>query len=441
MNAPLVAIIGRPNVGKSTLFNRVLKRRQAVTADVPGTTRDRTYALADWNGRPFFIADTGGYLEDAKGDIDPKVRAQAEAAMAEADVIVLVTDSQVGLQDVDTRLASMLRRSGRPVIHVVNKVDHEAAELEATSHSRLGLGEPMYVAAESGRRIGDLLDVIVAALPASDAVEDETKVRVTVVGRPNVGKSSIVNSLLGTERIVVSPVPGTTRDSVDTELDYAGRRITLVDTAGLRRRSRVEEDIEYFTTLRTLQALRRSQVAIFVIEAHENITTQDEHIAAQIIESGKGMVLAVNKWDLLAEEDHKKADRFKKELEYRAPFVRFVPVVYVCALSGRNVTKLLDRALEVHQEMTKRVPTSELNDFLAEVLEKRPPPAVHGKPVRIYYITQPQAGPARFIMFCSHPELVPDSYCRFVQNQIRERWSFEGVPVVVSVRPRGGSKA
>jgi GTPase len=437
MNAPLVAIIGRPNVGKSTLFNRILGRRQAVTADLPGTTRDRTYALADWNGRSFYIADTGGYIPDAKGDLDPQVRAQAEAAMAEADVIILVTDSQVGLQDVDVRLAASLRKHGRPVLHAVNKVDHEAAELEASSHARLGLGEIAYVSAESGRGMGDLLDRIVASLPASDAYEGEDSVRVSVLGRPNVGKSSIVNAILGTERTVVSPVPGTTRDSVDTELDYQGHRITLVDTAGLRRRSRVDEDLEYFTTLRTIQALSRSQVAILVIEAPENMTSQDQHIASQIIEAGKGMVLAVNKWDLLVEEDHRKADRFKKELAYRAPFLGFVPFVFVSALSGRHVTRLLDSALKVHREMSKRVSTSDLNDFLAEVIEKQPPPAVQGKPVRIYYITQPQAGPAKFVMFCSHPELVPDSYRRFVQNQIRERWSFEGVPVVVTTRPRG----
>jgi GTPase len=437
MNAPLVAIIGRPNVGKSTLFNRILRRRQSVTADVPGTTRDRTYALADWNGRSFYVADTGGYIPDAEGDIDPQVRAQAEAAMAEADVIMLVTDAQVGLQDVDMRLASLLRRSGRPVIHAVNKADHEASELESSSHARLGLGEAIPVSADSGRKIGDLLDRVVAELPERDPFEAEGSVRIAVLGRPNVGKSSIVNSMLGTERIVVSPVAGTTRDSVDTELDYKGRRITLVDTAGLRRRSHVDDAIEYFTTLRTIQALGRAQVVVLVIEAPDNVTTQDEHIASQIIEAGKGLVLAVNKWDLLKEEDHKKADRFKLELAHRAPFLNFVPLVFVAAISGRNVTKLLDRALEVHQEMSKRVSTAELNDFIAEVIEKRPPPAVQGKPVRIFYITQPQAGPAKFILFCSHPELIPDSYRRFVQNQIRERWKFEGVPIIISTRPRG----
>jgi GTP-binding protein len=277
----------------------------------------------------------------------------------------------------------------------------------------------------------------VACLPEAAAFESTGSVRIAVLGRPNVGKSSIVNSLLGTDRIVVSPVAGTTRDAVDTELDYQGRKITLVDTAGLRRRNLVDDDIEYFTTLRTIQALGRAEVAILVIEAPDNVTTQDEHIASQIIDAGKGMVLAVNKWDLLSEEDHRKADRFKKELAMRAPFLNFVPHVFVCAVSGRNVTRLLDRALDVHQEMSKRVSTSELNDFLAEVIERKPPPAVQGKPVRIFYITQPQAGPAKFILFCSHPELIPDSYRRFVQNQIRERFQFEGVPVIISTRPRG----
>jgi len=327
------------------------------------------------------------------------------------------------------------------VIHVANKVDHEAAEAEAAAQIRLGLGDVVLVSAESGRNMGDLLDRVVSGLPPGPDLDTEGSVRIAVLGRPNVGKSSIVNSLLGTDRIVVSPVAGTTRDPVDTELLYQGEKITLVDTAGLRRRTRVDEDIEYFTTLRTIQALSRAEVALLVIEAHENVTTQDEHIASQIIEAGKGLVVAVNKWDLLKEEDHKKADRFKKELAMRAPFLNFAPLVFVCALSGRNVTRLLDRALDVHREMSKRVPTSELNDFLKEVLERRPPPAVQGKPVRIYYITQPQTGPAKFVLFCSHPELVPDSYRRFVQNQIRKAFGFRSVPVTVRFRQRRGREA
>jgi GTP-binding protein len=436
MNAPVVAIIGRPNVGKSTLFNRILRRRQAVTAEVAGTTRDRTYALAEWNGQSFYIADTGGYIPDAEGEIDPMVRAQAEAAMAEADVIMLVTDAQVGPQEVDLRLAEKLRRHDRPVIHVVNKADNDSSELDAAMHMRLGLGEVSPVSADSGRGTGDMLDKLVAALPARDTEAPSDDLRVAVLGRPNVGKSSIVNTLLGDVRIVVSSVPGTTRDAVDTLLTYKDQDITLVDTAGLRRRTKIEDAIEYFTTLRTLGALSRTQVAVLVIEAHENLTTQDQHIAAQIIEAGKGLVVAVNKWDLLADADHRKADRFTEELKDRAAFLNFAPVVFVSAKSGRHVHRILDRALEVRQEMTKRVSTSELNQFIAEVIEKRPPPAIQGKPVRIFYITQTQAGPARFVLFSSHPELIPESYKRFVHNQIRERWGFVGVPVLISVKAR-----
>lgn len=281
-----------------------------------------------------------------------------------------------------------------------------------------------------------MLDKIVEALPVVEEQTASDSIKVAVLGRPNVGKSSIVNALLGDDRIVVSSVPGTTRDAVDTLLKYKDQDITLVDTAGLRRRTKLEDAIEYFTTLRTLGALTRTQIAVLVIEAHENLTTQDQHIAAQIIEAGKGLVVAVNKWDLLADADHRKADRFIEELKDRAAFLNFAPVVFVSALSGRHLSRILDRTLEVRQEMAKRVTTSELNQFIAEVIEKRPPPSIQGKPVRIFYITQTQAGPARFVLFSSHPELIPESYKRFVYNQIRERWGFVGVPVIISVKAR-----
>jgi len=434
MDAPLVAIIGRPNVGKSTLFNRILKRKQAVTTDVPGTTRDRSYALADWNGRYFYLADTGGYVPESDDQMDRLVTAQAEAAMAEADLILMVTDVQVGIQDIDVRLADRLRRREVPVLHLVNKVDGNAEEVEAAEHLRLGLGDAITVAGESGRGTGDLLDRLVDALPESYSTTEEDSIRMAILGRPNVGKSSLVNALLGSDRVVVSPTPGTTRDSVDTPLLYRERRFTMVDTAGLRRRGKMAGAIEYFTTLRTIRALNRSRVAVLLIEANQNITTQDAHIASQIIEAGKGLVIAVNKWDLLADEDHRKGDRFLVEFKDRAAFLNFVPLVFISAHTSRNVWKVLDRVTEVDAEMERRVPTAELNDFISEVIEHRPPPAVRGKPIRIYYITQPQTSPAKFVLFCSHPDLIPDSYQRFVYNQIRERWPFVGVPIVISVR-------
>jgi GTP-binding protein len=437
MDAPVVAIIGRPNVGKSTLFNRILKRRQAVTAEVAGTTRDRSYALAEWIGRSFYLVDTGGYVPESENEIDRMVCAQAEAAMEGADLIMLVTDAQVGLQEIDMRLAQLLRKQQTPVIHIVNKIDNEKVELDAAEHTRLGLGDVHSVAAESGRGTGDMLDVLVARLPKMPPPEDVKSIRVSVLGRPNVGKSSLVNALVGNVRTVVSAVPGTTRDAVDTHLEYGGRKFTLVDTAGLRKRTKLEGAIEFFTTLRTIGALTRSRVAVLVIEAHENLTNQDAHIAAQIIEAGKGLVICVNKWDLLSDLDHKKADRFKLELQDRAPFLKFAPFLFVSALTRRRVHDVLDLVVEVNEEMNKRVPTSELNDFIAEVIERKPPPALRGKPVRIYYITQAKAGPAKFVMFCSHPDLITESYKRFVHNQIRKRWGFGGVPVIISTRHSG----
>jgi GTP-binding protein len=437
MNLPVVAIIGRPNVGKSTLFNRILRRRLAVTADEPGITRDRLYARTDWTGKEFYIVDTGGYVPESDDEIDRMVTAQAEAAIAEADVILMISDVHVGLQDIDTRLAGLIRRRGRPVVHVVNKADGDPQDIEAASHARLGLGDVFPVASESGRGTGDMLDRLVSLLPDVSAEEADMTIRVAILGRPNVGKSSLVNALVGAERVVVSSRPGTTRDSIDTEIEYEDKRFTLVDTAGLRKRAKVAEAIEYFTTLRTISALNRSHIGVLMIEADQNFTAQDSHIAAQIIEAGKGIVIAVNKWDLLADEDHKKADRFKAELKMRAPFCDFAPIVFISALTRRHVRQVLDKAILVRSEMDKRVSTRDLNDFIPEVIERRPPPSVQGKPVRIYYITQPQTGPAKFVLFSSHPELIPDSYKRFVQNQIRERWSFTGVPVVISVRPRG----
>jgi GTP-binding protein len=435
MRLPVVAIIGRPNVGKSTLFNRLLRRRQAVTAELPGVTRDRSYARADWAGKEFYLVDTGGFMPESQADIDRRVTAQAEAALFEADLILLVTDARVGLQEIDHHLADLIRRRGVPVLHVVNKADNEAWDLEATEQIRLGLGDIFPLAAESGRGTGDMLDRLVALLPEGTEEESDS-IRVAILGRPNVGKSSLVNALLGSERIVVSSEPGTTRDAIDTDLEYEGIRFTLVDTAGLRKRAKVDDDIEYFTTLRTIQALNRAEVAVLMIEADENLTAQDAHIGAQIIEAGKGLVVAVNKWDLLKDEDHKKADRFMLELKDRAHFLEFAPVVFVSALTSWHVRKVLDKVMLVRREMDKRIGTSELNQFLAEVIERRPPPAIQGKPVRIYYITQPQAGPAKFILFSSHPELITDAYKRFVHNQLRERWEFAGVPIYISARPR-----
>ena len=437
MDAPVVAIIGRPNVGKSTLFNRILKRRQAVTAEIAGTTRDRSYALAEWTGKHFYLVDTGGYVPESENEIDRMVCAQAEAAMDTADLILLVTDAQVGLQEIDIRLAKRLRRQKTPIVHVVNKIDNEKVELDAAEHTKLGLGDVHSVAAESGRGTGDMLDVVVAALPKMPAPVDADSIRVAVLGRPNVGKSSLVNALVGNERTVVSSIPGTTRDAIDTHLVYSGQKFTLVDTAGLRKRTKLEGAIEYFTTLRTIGALTRSRVAVLVIEASENLTTQDAHIAAQIIEAGKGLVICVNKWDLLSDLDHKKADRFKLELKDRAPFLKFVPFLFVSALTGRRVRDVLDLVVEVDREMNKRITTSALNEFIAEVIERKPPPSLRGKPVRIYYITQAKAGPAKFVMFCSHPDLITESYKRFVHNQIRKRWGFIGVPVIIDTRKSG----
>jgi len=435
---PVVAVVGRPNVGKSTFFNRVLGHRAAIVDDRPGVTRDRNFARADWAGRSFFIVDTGGVIEGSDEPLDRLVREQALTAVEEADVIIFLVDGKAGVHPQDERIGELLRDADRPLLLAVNKMDNLPVDPAHHDFWRLGLGEPIPVSAISGKGSGDLLDRIVAALPEMGTEPEDDDLRIAIVGRPNVGKSSFVNRLFGEERMIVSEVPGTTRDPVDSTLTYHGRRLVFVDTAGLRRQARVKESVEYYSTLRTERVIRQAQVCLVVMDASEGVSHQDLRVAEAAWEAGCGVVLAVNKWDLV-EKDHTTAPAFEKALALRAPFLAGVPILFTSALSGLRVRRALDLLLEVAEERRRRIPTHEVNEVLEQLTRHQPPPHSRGRNVRLRYATQVETEPPTFVVFCNFPDELPGHYLRYLQNGLRKAWGFRGVPI--RIRIRGTSEA
>jgi GTP-binding protein len=436
MPVPIVAIIGRPNVGKSTLFNRLLKRRLAVVDDQPGITRDRNYASTTWNNKSFYLVDTGGYVPTSPNEMEKLIKAQAEIAISEADLVLFLVDAKVGAQSLDLEIARGLRRRDKGVLLVGNKVDTDKDEDEVHALRRLGLGEPIGVSALAGRNIGDLLDQIVCALPEEEAYEEKKEsIRVAVIGRPNVGKSSFINALLGQEKLIVSETPGTTRDAIDTEIEVNGQAFTLIDTAGLRRKAKITESLEYYTTLRTLKSIERCHVALILIEGPSGLLKQDLKIANEVEQLRKGMVIGINKWDLV-EKDEKTADAYTKSMREKAPLLKFVPFIYISAMTGQRVRTALDLVARVHQERKKRIETSELNRKLEEDIKAKPPASVRGKYIKIYYVTQTDTEPPTFVFFCNYPELLKKSYMRYLGNKIREHFGFLGTPLRIKTKKR-----
>jgi len=436
MPAPIVAIIGRPNVGKSTLFNRLLKKRIAVVDDQPGITRDRNYALTTWDGKSFYLVDTGGYVPSSTNEIEKLVKVQAEIAISEADLVVFLVDAKVGAQSLDIEIAKQLKKTKKSVVLAANKVDSPKDESDVYSLGRLGLGDPIAVSALNGTNAGDLLDKITSCLPDDAAPEEKREsIKVAVIGRPNVGKSSFVNSLLGKEKLIVSDKPGTTRDAIDTDVGVEGQPFTLIDTAGLRRKSKVTEGLEYYTTLRTLRSIERCDVALILIEGPAGLVNQDLKILSQVNDLRKGMVLAVNKWDLV-EKDDKTADIYAKQLRKEAPMLRFVPLIYISAKTGQRVRAAMEIVSAVHAERQKRIDTSELNAKLEKDIKARPPASVQGKYIKIYYATQTGIQPPTFVFFCNYPELLQKPYLRYLENRIREHFGFLGVPIRLKVKKR-----
>ena len=432
MNVPVVALVGRPNVGKSALFNRIVGEGRAIVSEEAGTTRDRHFAAADWNGRHFWLVDTGGLVEDADRPMDVEIRRQVLQAIDEADLLLFVVDSIAGLHPSDARIAEILRDSGKPWLLVANKVDDPAAT-DFYEFYALGAGDPIPVSAANGKGSGDLLDAVAEQLPAAPP-EAGDALRVAVVGRPNVGKSSFVNRLLGEDRLVVSEVAGTTRDAIDTPMRYHRRTIVLIDTAGLRRQSRVEDGIEFYSALRTRRAIERAEICLLIIDATPGeIHNQDLKIASMAWEAGRGLIVVVNKWDLV-EKDDKAAPRFERTARDKAPFLKFVPFVFASALTGQRVHRVLDVLLRVAQEREKRVQTHEVNERLGELIARRQPPQAAGREVKLNYAAQVETAPPTIAVFGNHPELVQEHYVRYLHNGFREAWGFTGNPLRIVLR-------
>ncbi|HLI27895.1 MAG TPA: ribosome biogenesis GTPase Der [Chloroflexota bacterium] len=435
MVKPLVALVGRPNVGKSTLFNRLIGRPYAVTHEVPGTTRDRLYGNAEWAEVEFTLVDTGGIGLEVEGDIMAGTRAQAQAAIDEADVIVLVTDGQTGPTSADFDLAELLRRTQKPVLVAVNKTEGPRGPLLALEFHALGLGEPIAISAIHGSGVADLLDAILVRLPRTpEEPPAEDEIGIAIVGRPNVGKSSLLNAIVGQPRSIVSDLPGTTRDAVDTVFDYGEHRLRLIDTAGIRRRGRIVPGVEKYSVLRALRAIDRADVAILVLDAQEGITAQDAHIAGYIQEAAKGVVLVLNKWDLV-EKNPRVQTEWTQVVRRNLQFLDYAPLLFVSALTGRGVRRVLDAAIAAAQEHRRRVPTARLNAVIGQAIQDHPLYS-KGKQFKILYATQSDVRPPTFVFFCNDPELLHFSYRRYLENRLRQAFGFEGTGLKLVFRGR-----
>jgi GTP-binding protein len=433
-SAPTVAIIGRPNVGKSTLFNRFIGGRDAIVDARPGVTRDRHFGAAEWNGRRFWLVDTGGMVPGAHDQLNRAIRSQVEAAVAASDVVLFLVDVAEGVHPADLEIAQYLRKARRPVILVANKADQLPKDTRHLAFYELGLGDPFPVSAAVGKSSGDLLDRVVELLPAAPEASEAAEIHVAVVGRPNVGKSSLVNRLLGEERLVVADEPGTTRDAIDTPLSYQGHTLVFIDTAGLRKRSKVADDIEFYSTLRTSQAIERADVCVLVVDAKDGMHVQDLKIANDAWEGGAAIIVAVNKWDLIEEKETNTAARGQREVEERAPFLQFIPFLYLSAKTGQRVPKLLELILEVAEERSKRVPTPEVNRVLGALVDRQQPPQPVGESVRLLYASQIGTAPPRFAIVSNRPEAIPEAYTRYLVNGFREAWRFTGSPLNLKLR-------
>ncbi len=462
---PLVAIVGRPNVGKSTFFNRMIGERVAIVEDMPGTTRDRLYGDTDWNGREFTLIDTGGLelgsgvpagqigLNGQPGDLMNHVKSQAQLAIEEADVIVFMVDARSGITGTDEEVADLLRRTDKPVILAANKADSAARRMDAVEFYSLGLGEPIVLSSIQGTGTGDLLDCIVEKLPPLEDLEeeeDENVPRIAIVGRPNVGKSSLLNAILGTPRAIVSDIPGTTRDAIDTELEFEGHKFRLIDTAGIRRRGRIGPGVEKYSVLRSNRAIERCDVALLLIDASEGLAAQDTHIAGAIHEMGKGVIVVVNKWDLAQEqrrseragkfphpdEEIASAEAYAKIIAEGLKFIPYAPIIFASAKTGYHVKSILETAIKIAEMRYLRIPTARLNEVVQAAIRHHDPSVMRHKPLKLYYATQVQVNPPTFVFFVNDSQAVHFSYERYLENRLREEFSFRGTGIRLYFRPR-----
>ncbi|HAT4303121.1 TPA: ribosome biogenesis GTPase Der [Clostridium perfringens] len=436
MSKPIVAMVGRPNVGKSTLFNKLAGKRISIVQDTPGVTRDRVYAESEWLNRKFTMIDTGGIESESSDIIVKQMRRQAQIAIEMADVIVFVVDGKEGLTAADQEVAQMLRKSKKPVVLVVNKIDRLALEENSYEFYNLGIGDPITISASQGLGLGDMLDEVVKYFndPSEDE-EDDEYIRIAMIGKPNVGKSSLINRLLGEERVIVSNVPGTTRDSIDSYLETEDGKFILVDTAGLRRKSKVKEEIERYSVIRTYAAIEKADVAILVIDAEQGITEQDEKIIGYAHEMNKAIMVVVNKWDLI-EKDDKTLSNYQKDLQQKLKFMPYAKYLFISALTGQRVHKILSTAKYCYDNYSKRVSTGLLNDVISKAVLMKEPPVVALKRLKIYYATQVATKPPKFVFFVNDPNLLHFSYGRYLENQLRESFDFDGTGIEIEYRAR-----
>lgn len=436
MRENLVVIVGRPNVGKSTLFNRLTGTKDAIVDDQSGVTRDRQFGFVDWNMKRFRLIDTGGYVPDSPDQFEAAIREQVEIALIEADRIIFVVDGRTGLLPIDETIAELLRSSGKRTILCVNKIDSEKLEQNIHEFYELGFGDPHPISALNGRQTGDFLEVVVEGFPNAEEDPLDEGLRIAFVGRPNVGKSSLTNALLGADRSIVTDIPGTTRDSIDSIIKYYGEEITIVDTAGLRKKSRIKENIEYYSSVRTLRAIADSHIVVLLVDAVQGFESQEQKILEEAIQRRKGVIIAINKWDLV-EKDSNTAKFYEKALIQKLGKYDYFPVIFISALTKQRIYKLIDMAKEIQQERHKKISTSELNDVMLKEIEAYPPPSTHtGKEVKIKFVTQVGDNYPVFLFFCNYPKNVSDQYRRYLEKAIRRHFGFKGVPFTISFKEK-----
>lgn len=436
MSEPIVAIVGRPNVGKSTLFNRLIGRRQAIIDDLPGVTRDRNYAISDWNGQAFMLVDTGGYVPKSTNQIDAAVREQVNIAVDESDLIIFMVDSRTGITTVDEHIAQILQRVSKDVILAVNKMDNETDMLELGQFYNLGIGEPIPVSAMTGKRTGDFLDKITEILkkhPVED--ENENFLKLAIVGKENVGKSSLVNTFLEKDRQIVTDIPGTTRDSIDSYLKYKKHEFLLIDTAGLKKKAKIKENVLFYSNLRTYRSIHRADIVIYMIDAEKELSRQDISVITDAEKERKGIIIVYNKWDLV-EKDQYTADTIKKDIKEKLGMLKYIPIIFTSVIEKQRLYKMLDLTINIYNDRKKKIQTSELNDYLLPIFKSTTPPAIKGKEIKINYVNQVSAEPPLFIFFCNFPELITENYKRFIENKIRDKYGFDGVPISFKFRKK-----
>ncbi|MBR6301126.1 ribosome biogenesis GTPase Der [bacterium] len=436
---PIVAIVGRPNVGKSTFVNRLLGSRHSIVDDLPGVTRDRIYFDVEWQNKQFTVIDTGGIIPGDEDDIMVSIFDQAKLACEEADKIIFLVDGKDGINPIDYDIANVLRQSNKPIYLAVNKCDNPDSLIMTSDFYALAIGEPIGISALHGSGgVGDLLEIITEDFEILEEEQKDNRIRIAIVGRPNAGKSSIVNSLLNTDRVIVSDVSGTTRDSIDSYIEYKDNEFIIVDTAGIRKKSKVDYGVEKFAVDRAIRSIRECDVAVLVIDAKEGISDQDKKISSIITESGKGLIVAINKWDLIEDKKANSVNKYEKELSNDIPFLSYAPKIFISAVTKQRLNQIFERAVEVYEQCTKRISTGLLNKVINEAYALNPPTSFKGKRLKIYYTTQAKTQPPTFVLFVNSEELIKDSYKRYIENKLREAFGFFGTPIRITVRERGG---